>query len=135
MSKPDISKTFTYPIFGYNLRVTITPEVGILARNLYPELPASQTADNVDGIHVLYGSHRSHIILPYGAEIGTIVHEVYHFCWRLMETIDALHENEIIAYHMGYTVQRICEWLSKVDPVPIVENKVNIGVDKVANVS
>lgn len=132
MSKPDISKSFSYPIYGYSLKVTLTENVGELARKLYPELPPDQTGTNVGGIHVQCG--RSHIILPHDAEIGVIVHEVYHFVWWLMEVIGALHDNEIIAYHMGYTVQRICEWLVKIDTKPVDKpvEAVEKMVDKVA---
>lgn len=129
-NRKDVHKTFSFPIFGYRLKVSLTGSVGTFARKLYPDLPDSQTADNVEGIHVHDDASRSHIILPYGVGICTIVHEVSHFVWKLMAFIGADHENEIMAYHMGYTVERICLWIQEVDPIEEATTNCQIPLDK-----
>lgn len=134
MSKPDLSKVFLFPTYGYKLRVTITENVGKTARKLYPDLPSHQTSSVVEAIHIVKDScSTAHIILPYEAGVNCIVHECSHFVWWLMDEIGAQLENEIVAYHLGYTVERVCEWIAKVEPIEIVEKKVNLEVDKMAS--
>lgn len=47
----------------------------------------------------------SYIFIENGADIGDITHEIYHVVHRLMEYIGAKHENEVMAYFMGYLVR------------------------------
>lgn len=92
----------------------MTEDVCKAAKRLYPALPAEDVKD-AEAIHVHCNDNRSHVILPFDCNLNQIVHEAYHFCWRLMHHIGADHENEIMAYHMGYTVDKIVEWVAKVE--------------------
>lgn len=134
MSKPDLSKVFSYPTYGYKLRVTITENVGATARKIYPDLPVNQTTGIIEAIHVVKDCcNTAHIVIPYEAGINCIVHECSHFVWWLMDQIGAQLENEVVAYHLGYTVERVCEWIAKVEPMDIVEKKSETEVDKLAS--
>ena len=55
----------------------------------------------------------SYIFLPFKADVGYVAHEVSHCLWRLMNFIGAEHENEIMAYHQGYLVRKIWEFIGQ----------------------
>ena len=58
----------------------------------------------------------SFIFIKYHACIGMITHEIFHFVWQLMSYIGANHENEVMAYYVGYytkEVARFCYEISK----------------------
>jgi accessory gene regulator protein AgrB len=54
--------------------------------------------------------------LGHDPSVKTIAHEVFHVVWRIMAHIGATHENEVMAYHVGYLVHAITENLYKYAP-------------------
>lgn len=51
----------------------------------------------------------SYIFLDLDPEPNEIVHEVVHCVWRIMELIGARHEEEIMAYFIGYISEKVME--------------------------
>jgi hypothetical protein len=49
----------------------------------------------------------SYLFLPTNAISNPIVHEAYHAVSNMFRWIEAAHEEEIFAYHLGYLVQEI----------------------------
>ena len=60
------------------------------------------------GFH-LYSKSRptSHVFLPVYADSNQIVHECYHVVSNMFRWIEAEHEEEVFAYHLGYLVQQV----------------------------
>jgi hypothetical protein len=68
----------------------------------------------------------SYLFLEFNTDIGFIVHEAYHAVWRIMEFIGAKHEEEIMAYHLGWLTREIVRFISRTHdtsppavPVPV----------------
>lgn len=56
---------------------------------------------------------RSYIFLPYELRVDYIAHEAYHCIVRILEYIGASHEEEIVAYFLGYIVREITVFQEK----------------------
>jgi hypothetical protein len=72
-----------------------------------------------------YTGHDAYIFITYKTEPGEIAHEAYHAVRYMIE--DWAHgeaTNEVIAYHLGYLVDRIHQLKSIVSEVPN-ENKIS----------
>jgi len=102
----------TFPVFSnYPVRVTFTNSIIKQARKICgPDYaagdgqgdPAALTLSNSDGWAVM--------LLPHNPAPATVAHEAYHVIAALLKWIGAAQEEEVIAYHLGYLVDRILAW-------------------------
>lgn len=111
----DQCKTFKFPMFSYQMKVRLTEHVGRRSGELYPEIRDSKEEEYIDALCVDTGGPWCEIILPFDPDINTVVHEVFHCIWQMMEYIGAQHENEIMAHLNGHAVELICKWLAAVE--------------------
>lgn len=63
------------------------------------------------------------IYLTPDAKLGTIAHESYHTVTAMMKMIGAAEEHEVVAYHLGYLVDKIVDFNLKVAPRLLKEKK------------
>ena len=49
----------------------------------------------------------SFVFLPYSASVGSIAHESWHVVRRMMEHAGVELDNEAVAYHLGFLVNKI----------------------------
>ena len=118
-----------FPVFGYDLMVYYTDDIkrsrdtNIHGLGMIDEI----LGPNVDGLHSYNKRFSlSHIFITPESSIGTIAHEVFHFIWQMMNYKGAELENEVVAYHLSYTLDEILKWKAEID------NKMNDEVDFVA---
>lgn len=122
------TKTITILPFYYRLYLVLTSDVTesrILREDIlgpYPNrIPAAALHD------ALMSEPASWIFLPFEADISDVVHEVSHCIWQIMDYIGAKHEDEIMAYYMGWLTHQVCKFLGKcqidnlIDTVPKTE--------------
>jgi len=53
----------------------------------------------------------SHLFLPFNADPGTVAHECAHVVQAMMDHVGAEYEKEVFAYHLGYLVKEVCQWV------------------------
>lgn len=111
-AKKFIEKIVKYDIvpFNYDLIVVVSDSIQQSRTNRNDILGYYEPDDHHGAMHCYVG-HQSYIFLNYGADIGTIAHETFHFIWRLMQWIGAEHNNEVMAYHLGYYVREIAKFI------------------------
>lgn len=106
----DVFNYKLYVIYTDNLRATretLNNAVGVLKEPL---------TDCVDGLHC-YNKREgdAFILITPETSIGSIAHEVSHAVWRMFKYYGAKFENELFAYHLGYTVDKILEFKAAID--------------------
>jgi hypothetical protein len=101
------------PLYGYQIFVIFTDSLKASADKLAREneiVKNHEIDDACVGFHIRAPNQSySFIVLPFRAPIKTIVHEVYHCLCSLMIWIEAKHEEEVVAYHLGYITQCIVD--------------------------
>src|ERR1700744_594697 len=90
--------------FNYDLIVVVSESIQ-QSRTNRNDILGYYEPDEAHGAMHCFMNHTSYIFLEYGADIGTIAHEVFHFVWKLMSWIGAEHNNEVMAYHVGHYVR------------------------------
>ena len=100
-----------FPAFQYKIYVIFTDSLTASADNLVKQGKLKSPHgidDTTDGFHVRMSNQSySFIVLKHESSANHIVHEVYHSISTMMDWINAKHEEEIMSYFLGYTVQLI----------------------------
>lgn len=116
MSKPKESKKILSlggPI-PYSVYVILTEDVNRSRSGRSHFLGEWQELPNTGAVHTgMANEGRSYIILPYDTKLDYIAHESFHCVWRIMEYIGACHNEEIMAYYLGYIVEQIALFVKK----------------------
>ncbi len=119
--KPKFAEfSHVFPVFSnFKLSVIITEDAQRTARYLCDrdylrdfDIPEETEATTVTSV----ASGYSIIYLKPDAALGTIAHEAYHAVTGMLKMIGAAEEHEIVAYHLGYIVNKIVEFNLKVAP-------------------
>lgn len=103
-----------FPVFShYHVHVEITKDIQE-AVTKYPqtrslEKEITTTSDAITA-HVNH-EHLSFIFLNPDISVGTIAHESWHVVQQILEEMGATLEPEIVAYHLGYLVDRIYDFM------------------------
>ncbi len=100
------------PVFGYYFYIVVTTDViasrksrnDILGKVDESKPPSVAMCSQGEGEKC---SYYSYIFLKPDASAGNISHEVYHAICNMFHYIGAEHEDEILAYHIGYLVDEI----------------------------
>ena len=98
-----------FPVFSnYLVHAEITNDL-YKAMDRYPETKVIEDRD-CEAITVnVVKEPRSFIFLKEGVSPGTIAHESWHVVRRMMNYMDVELDNEVVAYHLGHLVDKICE--------------------------
>src|SRR5205823_3164674 len=62
--------------------------------------------DECSGCHFAHGSS-SYIVLDNKVGAGQIAHEAWHCVHALLKWVGAQKEDEVVAYHLGYIVDKV----------------------------
>lgn len=108
------SKRFKLDVYGYIVRVVLSNDVeeariqwsGTCGNNYERDGITRGICWNADNIAL------SVVFLPFESDIGYVVHELFHVVWRVMSYIGAQHENEIMAYTLGYLTREVCRFIA-----------------------
>lgn len=110
--------SITFEIFDYRLYVIYTDNIAATRASLNKKVgaPKQILSPTVDGLHCYNNLETDAFVLftPLSS-IGTIAHEVSHAIWRMFKYFGAKFENEIFAYHLGYTLDKILEFKKEID--------------------
>ena len=107
-----------FPVFDYRLFVVYTDDIkkSRLSLNHKVGAPNEEISSNIDGLHSYNNLDTDAFILfTPKSSIGTIAHEVSHAIWRMFVYYGAEFENELFAYHLGYTLDQILKFKNEVD--------------------
>ncbi len=97
------------PIFYYDMVIVVTDDFEAAAKKLKISV---DTDSQAEALHVFaHCEGTSFILLHPKADIGVVVHEVWHAVRRLLEYINAGLDNEIVAYLLGYYTRHVVEIL------------------------
>lgn len=102
-----------FPIFSYNFNIVHTTDIA-KSRSKRDNILGSCTEaldHYVDGLHSYHDQEPDcHIFLTKDTSEGVVAHEVFHAIWRMFKYLGAKMENEVFAYHLSYTLDKINEW-------------------------
>ena len=94
---------------GYEVHIELSsdPEKAL---SKYPETKNAEWGAETDGIAIhCKDEGRSFVFLKHNASAGNVAHESWHVVRRMMNWLGVDLDNEAVAYHLGYLVNRIVE--------------------------
>lgn len=100
--------------FNYEVNIVLTENIADsrIKRN---RTLGSVSKDDLTGTVALHCAVHdkpiSYIFLPFESDIGYVAHECFHCVWRIMKFIGAEHENEVMAYTLGYLVRQATRFI------------------------
>lgn len=98
----------------YEVTVILTDDVNNSRSGRSHFLGPWRELPNTGAVHSgMENEGRSFIFLPHEFRIDYIVHESYHCIVRILEYVGASHEEEIVAYFLGYLVSEIAIFTEK----------------------
>ena len=104
MNKEKIHK-IEFPMYEYKVHIVYTSNIQH-SRDLRNDVldGAVELSHYVDGLHSTSDRDlfTSYIFFTPKSSYGVITHEAYHVVCRMFKTIEAEHEEELFAYHLGY---------------------------------
>ncbi len=107
-----------FPVFGYRIIICYTADINKSRDTLKTKLGRmkNELGKNVDGLHSYHKDDPDgFIFFTRYSSIGTITHEISHALWQMFKYYGAKLENEIFAYHLGYTVDEVLKFKNKID--------------------
>jgi hypothetical protein len=114
MKKPKITEFGDYATWvkfeimaNYHVRLILTNDLGKSAEarlNQKPEVHGDGFVFNVKG------QGRSYLFLKHDAPESTVAHECWHIVHRIMDWCGAELDNETVAYHLAYMVEKVYEF-------------------------
>lgn len=99
-----------FPVWHYTVYVVFTDDYNAASKELNLEQPArpfGPTTEAVtfhedgNGISYMFFHKKEHV------SIKSIVHESWHVIHRMLEYVGAEVDNETVAYHLGYLVEKV----------------------------
>lgn len=109
----EIEKKFIIQPYNFTCFVIITDNILESRKKRNKILSESELLEEPKGLHCDAGTLNSYVFIKYNSLSDTISHEAYHVVCKLMRDIGAKHEEEIIAYTIGYIVRKIVLILNK----------------------
>lgn len=105
-----------FEVFGYRIYIIYTKDIKESRSFINHKLGPCDIEKDLVGLHSYDNAVPvGYIFFAPESSIGTIVHEVSHALWQMFNYYGMDFENEILAYHFGYSVDRILEFKNKVD--------------------
>lgn len=109
--------------FYYSCTVIITDNILESKRKRNNKLLECEITDEPKGLHCDGGILDSYIFLKHDSLSDVIVHESYHCICKLMKDIGAKHEEEIVAYLLGFLTKEIVKFMNKKDKSNVSDNQ------------
>jgi hypothetical protein len=111
---------FSFDVFSdYQVHIIFTDDINqsvayIMARDGFnTDVPPNKLTD---GLAVSVNNGHSYVLLMNAAPVaGTIAHEAWHVIRAMFKHMGVEFDDEAVAYHLGYTVQRIVDFKVKLD--------------------
>ena len=101
-----------FPVYGYEVRVVVTTDILRATQLDFPGTDErfDDITESTRAMHVPFKDRGiAYIYIPFDVGLGTIAHESYHAISRMMEYFEIKHEEENMAYHMGFLVLEVYE--------------------------
>ena len=107
---------FTFDVFGsYKIGIIFTDDVrksvDYLSDRDYFNTPSSQVSQDTTACHIDVNG-RGYLLFGDDASVGTIAHECWHAVYAAMKFFGAEVEDEVVAYHLGYAVNKVVDFKS-----------------------
>jgi hypothetical protein len=101
-----------FPAWRSWVKVLVTDNVFLSIQKRYSE----HTEDDCIAMcmHVTANPSCSLLVIPRDVSPGIVAHESWHAIYRMLNGLDAKLDNETVAYHLGYLVDRIDRFLATV---------------------
>lgn len=102
----------TIPTFNWDFEIVLT-------KNIIPYAKSVGYEENKDdgtttALHMYYSDEmKSIIILNPNPKAGTVAHECWHAVRRMLLHTGCELDNEVVAYHLGYLVQQVHDFVKK----------------------
>lgn len=111
-SHGDYQKIVTFPVFSnYTVYIVFTDSI---SESKFKRYGNRDETDNAHGLHVSTKSGDSHLLYKIeDAPTGILAHEAWHAIFRMFEWAGVELDNESVAYHLGYLVQRVSDFKNK----------------------
>ena len=108
--KQDKTKSIRFPVFAnYEIKIVFTHDFEKSFKR-FEYLKNEKPDKDVDGITCqVIGEGLTYIFIKYGSDTGTMAHEAYHAVCNLLRDRNAELSDEVVAYHLGYLVNKIEE--------------------------
>ena len=105
--------TIHFPVFcNYTVHIELAEDIHTAMRK-YPTTRNISTED-VEAITVHKDDASfSFVFFKPNANAGTIAHESYHIVRRILKYMGCDVDNEVVAYHLGYLVNAITNFIRK----------------------
>jgi hypothetical protein len=98
--------------WNYAVNVVLTTDIEKSRQKINKAMYDIEVDETIDGLCVPSKS-ASWILLGFDASAGVVAHECWHAVWNLSQWAGVELENETIAYHLGYLVQRTTDFLKR----------------------
>lgn len=99
--------------FYYSCTIVLTNNILESRKKRNNTLLECELTEEPKGLHCDGGTLSSIIFLKYDSLSDVIAHESYHCICKLMKDIGAKHEEEIVAYLLGYLTKEIVKFINK----------------------
>lgn len=108
MKNQNLKIVVEFPVFsGFTVVVERASDIEI-AISQYPQMAhMAKDNDDADAVTLFDGAHTCYIFLKPAADPGAIAHEAWHAVLRMLTTMGVEGDNEVVAYHLGYLVNKI----------------------------
>jgi hypothetical protein len=104
----DYAMWVTFDIFSnYRVRLVISDD---LVKSGKARLNSAPDAGGDGFVFNVTGEGRSYLFLTSNSVEGTVAHECWHVVRRMFDWIGADLDNELVAYHLGYMVDKVYEF-------------------------
>jgi hypothetical protein len=107
--------TIEFPVFSdFIIHVEVAKNIE-KAIGKYPSIAdfSEEDTGESDGVAVYDGGQVCFIFLKPNVSVGTIAHESWHAIEHMMERFNVRPEGEVIAYHLGYLVDKVFRFLRR----------------------
>ena len=101
----DYATWVTFPVLAkFKVRVILTEN---LANSAGQRIGGCSLDGSADAACYNTKNGWSYMFLNPQADEGTIAHESWHIIFEIMDYVGAKIENEVVAYHLGYLINKI----------------------------
>lgn len=103
-----------FPVFsGYTIHVVLTSDLRASHVSRYGDGGLADDASTA-AFYTSAGTGHSHLFCTKDAPAGILTHEAWHAIYGMFEWAGAELDNESVAYHLGYLVDKIAQFQAKV---------------------
>ncbi len=102
-----------FPVFNYDMTIVYTDDIVRSREELDHVIGAADRKfiDDCDGLHSFHEDKSTgFIFFTPDTSIGVIAHECYHAISRMLRWIGAKKEEEVVAYHLSYLLDKVLKF-------------------------